>query len=79
MQAVLRLEGPDLDANLRGMWRTLLDHTSCVHSTAYILEEIARARRSGKVDYCLVFRLEPGEGYARAINSWAIHVVHTTA
>ena len=79
MQAVLRLEGPELDARLQGMWRPLLDHTSCPRSTAQILEELARARRSGEIDYCLVYQLDRRPVEA-AIDppGWAIHVVHTS-
>ena len=79
MEAVLRLEGPELDANLQGMWRILLDHTCSVRATAQILEDIAQARRFGKIDYCLVIPVEPRSAdAATATAAWTIHVVQAS-
>jgi hypothetical protein len=74
------MEGTEIDAQLYGLWRTVLDHTSCPRSTAHILEEITRARRSGKIDYCLVFRRDAESANAGLDSTeWSIRVVHTSS
>ncbi|MBW3629775.1 MAG: hypothetical protein KY464_10810 [Gemmatimonadetes bacterium] len=77
MERVLRLEGPELDLIVQGMWRRLLDHTRCVQSTAHILEQIAQARQFGRIDHCLVFQVKSrSPGAASGAPEWALRVVH---